>query len=201
MTPHDFGRQAALHELGLVKEAARIPLFYKAPFMQRAKKWIGNKARSVGRSATEMAVGSPKRFGRELMSGRALSKGSLIRQSFKAPDMLSKALFYGFPAYEAGSIMLDDEKDKAKRIGASLGGAALGLAAWKPLGMAGSMGADYIGRGIGGAIGQTAGHVTGMGGPARTQTGAPVPTSNPTITPTRTGRTLGMLSQIPQGGG
>jgi hypothetical protein len=200
MTPHDFGRNAALSDLGLVKEAAGTPLFYKAPLAKRMKTWLGNKARSLGRSAGEMAIGSPRRFGRELASGRAFGKGSLIRESFHAPDMLSKVLFYGFPAYEAGSVMLDDDPHKARRIGASLGGAALGLAAWRPLGMVGSMGADYLGRGIGGALGQTVGHVAGQVAghtPTQTPTGATAPAKpNRILTPTRTGRTLGAMSQL-----
>lgn len=195
MTPRDVGRQEALSNLGLVKEAAGTPLFYRAPLKKRMWKWLSTKARGLGRSAGEMMIGSPRRFGREIASGRALAKGGLLRESFRAPDMLSKALFYGFPAYEAGSIMLDDDPNKARRVGASLGGAALGLAAWRPLGMVGSMGADYIGRGLGGAIGQTAGHVAGQvaGQPSAPPT---APERRPLVTPTQAHRAFGMASQL-----
>jgi|GEM_PF-4679998 len=205
MTPQDIGRRAAFEELGLVKSAA-TPLFYKAPLMKRVGKWLGSKAHSIA----EMAIGSPRRFGRELMSGRALRKGSLIRESLDAPDMLSKAFFYGLPAYEAGSILLDKDPDKAKRVGASLGGAALGLATWRPLGMVGSIGADIAGRSVGGAVGGTLGGLAERAGLA-TPKPAPPPlpehlepyygrSASRFVTPARTGRTLGMLSQLPVGG-
>lgn len=111
--------------------------------------------KDFGRRAGEFVVGEPKKFLGELTSGKALDKGSLIRQSFHAPGMLNKALFYGIPAYGVGSVLGDAEGDKVKRIGGELGGAALSMAAFKPLGLAGAiaggMGGAAIGEGLGGA--------------------------------------------------
>lgn len=165
MTPYELGHTAALESLGLTKEA--VSVLAKPKFLARAGRWIAKK-RPLN-WMKELSIGQPRRFGREVMQGKALSKGSLVRQSLHAPDMFSKAMFYGFPAVESGGILMDDAPNKAKRIGQSLGGAALGLAAWKPLGMIGAIGADMIGRGVGGTIGQTVGHLAPSASKSRGQ--------------------------------
>ena len=80
-------------------------------------------------------------------------KAGILRESFHAPGILSKAMFYGFPAIEAGGVLMDKKDEKGKRLGEALGGAALGMAAWKPFGMVGSIAADRLGRDVGGSIG------------------------------------------------
>jgi hypothetical protein len=101
-------------------------------------------------------VGDPRRFAEEVVSGKALGKHGLIRDSLRAPGLLNKAMFYGLPAYEGVNIARDNEPDKAKRIGALAGATTLGLAAFRPLGLLGSIGASYAGDRLGGGIGQTA---------------------------------------------
>ncbi len=146
------GREDTLTSLGLLKVAAYNSLW------RRAGRWASRKlptARGVGQAM----VGSPRQFAGEIAKGRVFSKGSLVRQGMKAPDPLSKLMFYGVPAVETAGIAIDDSGNKAQRIGASLGGSAMGLAAYRPLGLLGSMAADPIGRSIGGAMGQTAGYL------------------------------------------
>jgi len=152
MDVYGIGQEEALQSLGITKVA------WKAPLMKRMGRWLLKKA-PTWKGTREFAIGTPVQFGKEIMRGKALSKGSLMRQSLHAPDMFSKAMFYGFPAVEAGGIMLDSEANKARRVGEALGGATLGLAAYRPLGMLGSIGADMLGRSIGGGIGQTGGYL------------------------------------------
>jgi hypothetical protein len=154
MDMYSQGQMDALAQLGLVKTSAGAPAMFMGgkSLVQRAmptvKRW--------GRGLSNFAIGSPRQFGREMMSGKGFAPGSLLRQSMAAPKLWEKALFYGLPAYEAGSIALDKEPDKARRIGASVGGAAMGLATWKPLGMLGSMAAmpvgSYVGKRLGGMV-------------------------------------------------
>lgn len=185
------GRQSALRLFGLEKQAVSVAA--GAPLLRRAGWWLRGKAPTI--SATKrFLIGDPRKFGKELMQGKATGKGSLLRQSFHAPDTLSKVLFYGLPAVEASTIAMDAEPDKAKRVGRALGGAALGLAAWRPLGMVGSMAADTLGRGVGGVIGQTAGHLAGKVTPPRN------PDNSTTLAPevAQAGRATGAARQLSQ---
>ena len=144
MDMYTQGQMDVLAQLGLVKTAGGVGWW-----AQKAVPTLGR----WGKGLKEFAVGSPGQFGREIMSGRAFKPNSLIRQSMAAPKLWEKALFYGLPAYEAGSIALDKEPDKARRMGESVGGSLAGLATWKPLGMVGSMLAMPVGSRIGKTIG------------------------------------------------
>lgn len=154
------GRTDALVSLGLVKLAAGVPILQRPSLWKRLGRWAQRKM-PTRTGVRNFFIGDPRRFGQEIIKGKALSKGSLIRESFHAPDMFSKAMFYGLPAVEGVGVALDEEGNKARRIGETLGGAALGLAAYRPLGMLGSVGADVLGRRLGGGIGQTAAHLVG----------------------------------------
>ncbi len=156
MTMYNRGRNAVFSHLGITKEA--VSVLHRPSLLRKAKGWLLKK-KPTATGVRDFMIGNPKRFGRELVEGRALGKGSLVRESLHAPDALSKVMFYGLPAVETAGIALDDEGNKAKRIGQSVGGAALGLAAYRPLGMVGSIAADAVGRGLGGGVGQAAGHV------------------------------------------
>jgi hypothetical protein len=149
MNGYIAGRADALQSLGLVKVAK--------PW-QRLKDWAWKKIPTWHTVKREM-IGQPSEFADEIAMGRALDRKSLIRESFKAPNALSKAMFYGLPAVETISVLADEKDHKAKRIGGVLGSAALGLGAYRPLGMVGSMALDPVGRAIGEAVGQTAGYV------------------------------------------
>lgn len=188
---YKIGYRDAFHQLGLEKIAVSVGT--GAPMLRRLKWWLQKKMPTKS-GLRQFAVGDPRRFGSELMRGKAFGKGSLVRQGFHAPDAFSKVMFYGFPAVEAGSVALDEEGDKAKRIGQTLGGAALGLAAWRPLGMVGSMAADVLGRRLGGAVGQTASHlVGGQKSPTLPDTEAFDPYSGAT----QAGRAAGAISRVP----
>lgn len=189
---YEMGYRDALEKLGMEKVAVG-PLAARAPLLRRAKWWLQKKMPTKS-GVRQFLVGDPHRFGEELMAGKALRKGSLFRQSFHAPDAFSKVMFYGLPAVEAGSIALDEEGDKAKRVGQTLGGAALGLAAWRPLGMVGSMAADVLGRRLGGAVGQTGAYLATGKGPEQ-----PPPTGEQQLPPeiAQTGRAAGMAQRLP----
>ena len=198
----------AYHDLGMTKEAGLRSAFMaaapKATALGRAMlrsgrdKFVGGaKAMLPTRKGLrEFAIGDPKRFIQELRSGTALGKGSLIRESMHAPDMMSKAMFYGLPAVEAGGIILDDEGNKGRRLAGSIGGAALGLAAWKPLGMAGSIGADILGRRVGESIGGVADRLARKNPEANVDpNGPPKPLEGPpSVTMRMAGRALGALN-------
>ena len=147
------GQVEAMEALGFIKTAAG-----KAHLLGRMANWSWKKM-PTWHGVKKTMIGNPRKFMDEVASGRATAKGSLLRESFHTPTMLSKAMFYGYPAYESGSVMLDDKGDKARRVGESIGGAAAGLAAYSPFGLLGSMAADPLGRRVGGAIGQTAGYL------------------------------------------
>lgn len=145
-TYFEKGAADACAQLGLTKEAIN---------------WggVATKAKGLGSKALEFMVGSPKKFMGEIRSGKALAPGSMVRESFRAPGLLNKAMFYGFPAVEAGNILTSSSENKGQELGGLIGGSALGIAAFRPLGMVGSIAAgtlgDYVGRGIGG-LGQKA---------------------------------------------
>jgi len=175
-TSYEIGRKVALERIGLTKTArmypGRVPA--QAARLTKVKEWLRSKAPTKS-GIRKFFFGDPRRFGEELMAGKATGKGSVLRESFRAPDMLSKAMFYGLPLMEAGSIARDKEPDKAQRIGRTLGGSALGLAAWRPFGLVGSMAADTLGRQMGGAVGRAVGQRIGT-----KQSPTPSPTPSPT---------------------
>lgn len=140
------GHVAALTQLGITKEASRASFLGRLGrgVQKRMPTWSGTK---------KFMVGEPRRFGEEIVGGKALRKGSLIRESFAAPDKLSKALLYGLPAVEAGGIALDEEGEKGRRLGGMAGGLALGYGAYRPLGLVGSTILGTAGHGIGERIG------------------------------------------------
>lgn len=150
------GKEDALEALGLEKNAY---LGRVGSRLFRASRWLHKKMPTWTGTKREM-FGQPVRFAKEIAKGRALSKGSVLRESFKAETPLAKAMFYGYPVVESTGIMLDDEGDKAKRIGESVGRSAIGLAVYRPFGMVGSMLVDPLGVGLGGAVGQTAGYLS-----------------------------------------
>jgi len=153
------GHFEMLQALGLTKTAA--PIIYKAPFLRRAGWWLGKKLPQWGKALKETAIGEPRKFLRELEQGKAFSKGSLIRESYKAPGILNKVFWYGFPAYEGLEILRDQDPNKAERLGGLIGGTALGMGAFKPLGMLGYMGADWLGHRLGSGLARTAKHLAG----------------------------------------
>lgn len=160
MNMYSKGRADALRSLGLTKMAAGVSILHRPSLWKRFSGWARKKV-PTRTGVRNFFIGDPRRFGKEIVKGKALGKGSLIRESFHAPDMFSKAMFYGLPAVEGVGVAFDEEGNKARRIGETLGGAALGLAAYRPLGMVGSIGADILGRSLGGGIGQTASHLAG----------------------------------------
>lgn len=170
---YNNGREYALCTLGLSKTAA----FSSPSMLRRAGSWLRKKA-PTRTGVRDFMIGDPKRFAKEIASGHPL-KGqrgqgkTLLQESFNAPDMLSKTLFYGLPAVESAGIAMDSEGDKAQRIGGSLGGAALGLAAYRPLGMVGSMFADAAGRHVGRGIGKTVQNIGNAGASATPEVATP----------------------------
>lgn len=157
---YQVGRRDAFLKLGMHKEA--IAVGRTAPLLRRLGTWMRSKV-PTKQGIQEFAIGDPQRFAEELAQGKAFGKGSLVRSGFKAESPIEKATFYAMPALEAGSTIADDRGEKGRRLGETLGGTALGLAAWRPFGMVGSMVADTLGRRIGGAAGQTAEYL-GRGG-------------------------------------
>ena len=189
----DTGHQDALKRLGLEKIAVMVP--GKAPLLRRMGQWLRQKAPT--RSGVQrFLVGDPRQFGREIMQGKALGKGSLLRKSFHAPDAFSKVMFYGLPAVDVASTALDDKGDKGRRIGETLGGAALGLAAWRPFGMLGSMAADTLGRRLGGAMGQTSEYLAT--GKRTSPQGTTAPYEQAMDAVSQAGRAAGMARRVPQ---
>jgi hypothetical protein len=142
MNPYEQGNAEAFAALGLEKTARGAIL---KPVLSGAWKFL-KSMKPTWKGTKEMFIGNPKQLWQEARAGTALSKGSLIRQSLNPKGVLNKALWYGFPAYEGYEIATDDQGDKWKRLGAAAGGAALGIAAFKPLGMLGAMALDPIGR-------------------------------------------------------
>ncbi len=173
-TFYEQGRGDAFQALGLEKTAAIPGVGMLGRGARAAGGWLKSKI-PTWKGTKEFMIGNPRQFAEEVAAGKATGKGSLLRESFKVDSPYMKALLYGMPAVEAGSIAMDDEGRKAQRLGETLGGTALGLAAYRPFGLLGSMAADTLGRRLGAGIGQTADYV-GRGG-------APEPTpANPTAT-------------------
>jgi hypothetical protein len=176
---YEKGREAVFQALGVEKTAA-LP---GAGALRSAGKWMRGKM-PTARTAREFLIGNPRQFAEELSAGKALGKGGLLRKSFEAKNPATKALLYGVPLAEAGTIAMDPEGRKAQRLGETLGGATLGLAAWRPFGIMGSMAADTLGRRLGGAVGQTADYARRGGAPEPVRPASSGPASTtPTFTP------------------
>jgi hypothetical protein len=107
-------------------------------------------------------IGDPRRFAYEHRMKMHKKPGSLLREGFKAPGVMSKAMLYGLPAVEAVNIARDEPGNRAERIGGLLGGTAAGLAAWGPTGLLGSMAAGALGERFGRGVGRTAKYITGQ---------------------------------------
>jgi hypothetical protein len=133
---YEAGKLAAYAQLGLTKNAG---------FMAKAVPHLKNFGKSVMRNF----IGQPKQFGKEIMQGKALSRGGMIHSSLAPKGMMGKAMVYGLPAWQADNIIRDDDPHKMRRLGAVAGGAALGMGLWGPLGMAGSALAYPVGERIG----------------------------------------------------
>lgn len=149
------GQYDAYVQLGLLKEGA-VPrvlarwgkaLKSKLPTSQGVKKFF---------------IGNPRRFAHEWRMGKTFAPGSVFREGLDAPGVLNKALLYGFPAVEAVNIARGEPGERAERIGGLLGGTALGLAAWGPTGMLGSMAAGALGERIGRGLGRTSKYMSGV---------------------------------------
>ena len=177
MTPYEQGQQDALYHMGLCKTAATIRPTIAAgkPLFQRLKGWFKKKVPDPKKTVRDMLVGDPRRVAAEYQAGGIkglFRKGDpanrinpgIFRESMIAKDPISIALFYGLPAWEAGQIAFDEEGNKGRRIGETVGSGLLGAATWKPLGMLGMMATDPIGRTIGGSIGSLGDAATGGGG-------------------------------------
>lgn len=134
------GAADACSQLGITKEA----IFSRA---------VRRKAKQLGNKALEFMIGNPRKFMAEARAGKAFAPKSLIRQSFEAPGFVNKAMFYGLPALEAAGILTGSSEDKASELGGLLGGSALGIAAFKPFGMVGAMGAGILGDVAGRSLG------------------------------------------------
>ena len=141
MTPRETGYHEVYAAMGITKEAR----------LGKVLPWLRGKLPTAS-GVRNFLVGDPKRFFTELRRGKALSKGSLVRESFKAPGMVNKALFYGLPAVEGYNIISSPGGQKAERLGELIGDTAMFTATWKPLGYVGSA---LVG-GIGGKIGKGA---------------------------------------------
>jgi hypothetical protein len=121
--------------------------------------WLAKKFTKWGPAIGENIYGRPKQF---------LQKPwETIKDSFKMTPVDPKApiksrlmryggmgLFYGLPAYQAMQIMKDPPGNRAENMGGLIGGSALGLAAFSPFGMVGSIAAGEVGDRIGRKIGK-----------------------------------------------
>lgn len=107
------------------------------------------------KNVKQFFIGQPRRFAHEVRTGKTLEPGGMLRESFSEglKDPLSVGLMYGLPAYETVNIATDTEGNKGSRIGGLLGGTALGMGLWKPLGFAGSSIAGLLGESAGSTLG------------------------------------------------
>lgn len=154
MSAYSSGYEDALRILGAdFEKTAGI-----GQTLRGAGRFIKNKLPSR-KAVGEFFVGSPRKFIDEVRQGKALSKGSLIHESFKAPGTFNKMMFYGMPGYEMARTAFDDQGDKAGRLGSQLGGNLLGIAAFRPFGMLGSMGAGMLGDYVGSKVGRRVGNI------------------------------------------
>ena len=173
-------------QMGMVKVA--IPA-ETIPFMKRVGQWVKNyRPTWQGKVEPIMHQGMPgfqrktqgvKRtlfgeipeFYNELRQGTAFSpemklrgKGRELRsglayESLKAPGVLNKLLFYGWPAYDIyNTLKSPSGPGKAEQIGGLLASTPAWIAGWRPLGMVGSTIAaslaERVGRGAGHMVDQ-----------------------------------------------
>jgi len=110
---------------------------------------VKHYAPKIWRPVSNFMFGDPRGAAREIFSGRAFKPGGMIRDAYKPTGLVSAAMMFGFPAYDAYKMIRDDEGDKTRRIGALLGSTALSMGAYRPFGMVGSMVASNIGSSIG----------------------------------------------------
>lgn len=113
-------------------------------------------------------LGRPRQFWNELKSGRAFSskkvwnptlqkhERGLIREGLHAPRLIDKALWWGWPAWEAQKMIRSGSPDTAANLG-GLAGSTLAFNALFPgVGMLGSSVAsvplEAAGRAIGGLL-------------------------------------------------
>ena len=121
--------------------------------------WFSRGWSKWGPVIGENVYGRPKQFFKK--------PWETIKDSFKMTPIDPKApiksrlmryggmgLFYGLPAYQALGIMRDPPGDRAENMGGLIGGSALGLAAFSPFGMVGSIAAGEVGDRIGRKIGK-----------------------------------------------
>jgi len=149
MTPFDAGWNEVYTSLGLTKVALSVP---PGTVAQVGKAVSGAVAKQPWHTTLRKAIiGEPVNFGKEIMSGKAFSSGSLMHEGLKAPKLMDKALLYGLPAYMGYQTMKSDAPDKAQQLGGLAAGTLGTNALFRPLGMIGSMAAypvlDRIGRG------------------------------------------------------
>lgn len=162
MTPYLQGQYAASAFFGIshTKVAGRATLAARAG--TKLKSWLPTWG-----GVKRFFVGEPGKFVGELRKGKALSKGSLIREGFSTgtgiPGALNKAIFYGLPAMDVVSALKSNSTDKPGDIAGILGGTAASMAAFRPLGMlgamAGGMGGSMLARKIFSKGQQAAGYV------------------------------------------
>jgi len=152
---YKLGWDAALVDLGLCKEAA----WPKS--LARVGKFLKSKVPSKA-GVKKFFIGSPRRFMHEFRSKKLLQPGSTLREGYRARSPLEKALLYGFPLYEGGRILTGDPGQRAENIGGLLGGMTLGLGAWGPSGMLGSIAAGSLGDYLGRGLARTAKHSLGV---------------------------------------
>lgn len=138
--------------LGLEKEAGI------GRTLSRAGKFLRSKLPSR-QGVKKFFIGRPGRAAHEWRTKQTMAPGSVFREGFEAPGLLNKALLYGFPAVESAKIMKSEKGDRAERVGGLLGGTALGLAAWGPTGLLGSMAAGAVGERIGRGLARTGKYV------------------------------------------
>jgi len=157
MDNYTLGKTNAYIQMGLLKESSvvnTVEAVGKELVHNGTKFNLGRSILKGGQGLRKMLIGEPTRAFKEIRNGDALAHNSLIRKSYEAKDVLSKGMFYGLPGYEAGSVLMDDKDQKAKRMGVGLAAGLGSFAAFRPLGLAGVMGLDYgIRSGLNSALG------------------------------------------------
>jgi hypothetical protein len=168
MTPFEAGHYAVLVALGLEKIALNIPSMATnaAKSMASSATSAGGLGRAAAGAAKTIAEeppvgfwkgvgrnlwGQPVKAIKEVGSGKAFTSQGLFAEGMKAPNLLTKGLLYGLPAYMGYNIMKSDDPDKAQQLGGLAASTVVGNAMWGPLGMIGGALtmpiADRIGRG------------------------------------------------------
>lgn len=190
MNLYQAGQCSAFVQLGLVKEAdvgpvlmSKIKNINSIPFRDTVRNWAqkigpaakkfmptGDKVKTFVKGlkptragAKKFLIGDTRGFAHELLRGDAFRSGGMLRESLWPESSVGKVFRYGFPAYNIAQTLRDDNPDKARRIGATVGENVLG-GLGSPLGFVGSNIMGGLGKRIGGGIGQTAEYLaTGKG--------------------------------------